>query len=324
MISIIIPLYKVEKYIESCLNSIANQTFQDFEVIVIDDGSPDGSVEKVENFIKENKINLKIIRQKNSGVSVARNTGIKCASGEYVCFVDSDDMLDKNYLAVLYESIDKNNGDICICKSRNISEDSDIIYESNLEYNTKISSKTTALESLLYGRLSAGIWAVLMRREILGDMKFAENYRYSEDLEMVWRLVASSKKIVCVDAPLYCYRIRGGSAMTVMNDKRLDGLRLFENLSGFIKENAPDFYPQYEKYGVARWIWSTVWQEAKASNSFLEFCERIQKYQASFYMKKLLTYKNALVVFSSFVFLFSKRAYFYGIRLYRKKYREIG
>ncbi len=323
MISIIIPLYRVEDYIERCLLSLEKQTFKDFEVIVVNDGSPDDSLSIVENYIEKTNLNIKIINQENSGVSMARNNGIKYITGEYVCFMDSDDMYDSEYLSTMHKEIVSQKADVCICRSHSIDESEDRIFSYQEPYTVEIFSKKSALEGLLYGRFSAGIWALLTRREILGDLKFAEHFRYSEDLEMVWRLVASSDKIVRIDAPLYCYRVRGGSAMSKVDDRRLDGLELFENLELFVKEKAPDFYPQYKSFGVARWVWSTVWQETLASNSYKEFCERVKKYQPAKYMRKLFKYKNNKVRISSFMFIYCRILYYFTIKQYKRKYRKL-
>lgn len=323
MISVVIPLYKVESYIKSCLISLENQSFKDFEVIVVNDGSPDRSADIVEDFIKSSKLNVRLINQENRGVSAARNKGIDYISGEYLCFMDSDDMLDSEYLMIMQKEINMRGGDICICRSRHIDENESRVYTFKDEYKSEELSKNQILEKLLYGEVSAGIWAVLCRRDVLGELRFAENFRYSEDLEMVWKLAAVSNKIVSVNAPLYGYRIRKGSAMAVMDERRLDGLKLFENLSDFIKEKAPEFYPQYEKFGVARWVWSTVWQEAMASESYKEFCERIRKYTPEKYIKKLFKYKNSRVKISSILFIYFKRGYYAAVKKYRKKYRKI-
>ena len=258
MVSVIIPLYNVEAYIKSCLISLENQSFKDFEVIVVNDGSPDRSAEIVSEYIKSSSLDIKLINQENSGVSSARNKGIEHAAGEYICFIDSDDMTDSEYLSVMMKEITAHEADMCVCCSRNIDENENTVHTFKDTYKTEALTKNQALEMLLYVRLRAGIWAVLCRREVLGELRFAENCIYSEDLEMVWKLAASSNKIVSVSAPLYCYRIRRNSAMTVLDNRRLDGLSLFEGLSDFIKEKAPEFYPQYEKFGAARWVWSTV------------------------------------------------------------------
>lgn len=323
MISIVIPLYNVERYIQSCLISLEKQYEKNFEVIIVNDGSTDNSVKIVENFQQNSKLNIKLINQLNKGASAARNTGIKYACGEYICFIDSDDMLDRNYLSILKKEIDNNNADTCICKALSIGENDKLVHDFQNKYNVHKYSKNQALEKLLYKDISAGIWSVMCKRGTLGEMKFAENFHYSEDLEMVWKIVASSKKTVYIDAPLYNYRLRTGSAMSVINDTRIDGMKLFENLSSFIKENALGFYPKYQKYGVAIWVWSTLWQEAKGAKSYREFKKRVRVYSPNDHLKKLYTYKKPLVVISSFLYVNLRPIYYWTIKIYKMNYRSI-
>ena len=111
--------------------------------------------------------------------------------------------------------------------------------------------------------------------------------------------------------------------MSRLDARRVDGLKLFENLEKFISINAPMFYPQFAKYGVAKWVWSTVWQEALASHTYKEFCARVGKYSPQKHIRKLFDYKNLLVRLSSILFIYSKSIYFVLIRMYRRKYRKL-
>ena len=324
MISIVMPLYKVEPYIKDCLRSLENQYEQDFEVIIVNDGSPDNSAKIVQEFQQKSKLNIKLINQKNNGVSAARNTGIEYTQGDYICFVDSDDMLDRNYLSVLKNELEDTKAGVCICKSLSICEEDGSLRDfcDKHRYYKCEYSKEQALEKLLYKDISVGIWALMCRRETLGSLRFAEDYHYSEDLEMVWKIVASSKKIICIDAPLYCYRIRSGSAMSVMNKARLDGMKLFEALASFMKKSAPTFYPQYEQYGVACWVWSTLWQEAKYASSYRDFKARAKIYSPYEHLKKLYTYRKHLVAISSFLYLNLKPIYYWAVKIYKRNYRR--
>ena len=113
LISIIVPCFNNEKYVEKCLDSINQQSFKDFEVIIINDGSTDNSKEIIEHFIKT-KPNYHLINQKNMGVSTARNNGLKLVKGEFVCFVDADDYIESNYLKELYKAIKETHSDLCM------------------------------------------------------------------------------------------------------------------------------------------------------------------------------------------------------------------
>ena len=171
--------------------------------------------------------------------------------------------------------------------------------------------------------MNAGIWALLCKRSLLGTLRFAEGYKYSEDLELVWKICAAANRCVFLDAPLYDYRIRTGSAMTKMNNARVDGMKLFLAMEEYIGEVAPGFSNTYQKYGVAKWVWSTVWQEALASKSHKEFCERIKMYDADCYMRMLFRFPISKVKYLAVLFFCSKRLYRCVIKIGKKGYRKI-
>ena len=171
MVSIVIPVYNVEKYIFSCLKSIAEQSYSDYEVILVNDGSTDRSLAVIDDFTGNYPdMSVAVINQENAGVSAARNRGIAEAKGEFICFVDSDDMLDSEYLALLVAEIVDKNADIAICRSQEINEETSAVCHYRDEYHATVLSNTDMLNALLHGRVSAGIWALLCRRTILGDM----------------------------------------------------------------------------------------------------------------------------------------------------------
>ena len=127
LISIIVPCFNNEKYVEKCLESIANQTIKNFEVIIINDGSKDNSQKVIETFISTH-LNFKLINQVNMGVSSARNNGLKEANGNYVCFVDADDYIEPNYLYELYNALEANDSDLSICSVIHETLDGKTIY----------------------------------------------------------------------------------------------------------------------------------------------------------------------------------------------------
>ena len=324
MISIVIPVYNTEEYIVSCLDSLARQSYTDFEVIVVDDGSRDASAERIESFIADSKIAVSLIRTENRGVSAARNTGIQYAKGDYICFIDSDDMADSEYLSVLLTELTNAKADICFCEHRTVPEDCVTKYSFHESYSKEVRSKYEALSEMLYGDRQHGIWSLLCRRDILGENRFAEGCRFSEDLGMVWQLAASSEKIVFVSAPLYIYRVRGNSAMTVISESRLDGMRLFKQLEEFMRQNAPEFADEFIRYGVAKWVWSTIWQIANGSKALRLFKESIRIYNPDEHMRRLLDFKARRVALSAFVFVHSKTLYYISIKIFKRQYRSVG
>ena len=324
MISIIIPVYNTEEYIAACLDSLSRQSYTDFEVILVDDGSTDSSANRIEKYIETSKMDLSLIRTENRGVSAARNTGIQHSKGDYLCFIDSDDMADSEYLSVMLAELAEENADICFCGQRTVPEGCVTEYSFHESYSKKVYTKYEALSDMLYGNTQHGIWSLLCRRSILGDNRFAEGCRFSEDLGMVWQLVASSEKIVSVSAPLYIYRTRGNSAMTVIDESRLDGMRLFMQLEEYMKQNAPEFADEFIRYGVAKWVWSTVWQIAHGSRSLKLFKESIRIYNPDEYMKRLVDFKTRRVALSASVFVHSKALYYLSIKIIKRNYRSVG
>lgn len=323
MISIIVPIFGVEKYIERCLQSISQQTEKDFEVIVINDGTKDRSAEIVNQYMTNIDQRVKLISQQNLGVSCARNNGINHSKGDYICFVDSDDMIDSRYLEIMKIESMKSKADVVICASENISDEEHTISMFRGDYEKHLFTKIEALRALLYGRIKAGIWCLFIRREVLGGLRFSEGSKYSEDLEMVWKLVANSNSILLLNAPLYRYRVRQGSAMSIVDKNRMDGFELFVNLESFICSKAPELDTEYRKFGVSRWVWATTWQEAAASRNYKEFCTRISEYNTKTYMRKLVTYPDLKVRFSAAIFLVCRPLYYEIVKIAIKGYREI-
>ena len=138
VISIITPVYKVEAYLPRCVDSILNQSFQDFELILVDDGSPDQSGMICDRFAEEDN-RIRVIHQVNGGAAAARNTGLDAASGEWITFVDSDDWVHPDYLRLLFETACLNDTDVSVCKYQTVSEQSDefAIGEAQLSFATK-------------------------------------------------------------------------------------------------------------------------------------------------------------------------------------------
>ena len=323
LISLVVPVYNVAGYLERCLFSINEQTFKNFEVIFVDDGSTDGSDKILDKWCGQTAIISKLIHKKNEGVSVARNVGLKYTSGKYICFIDSDDMIAPDYLANMYLAVTENNCELAICKRRDISDSFSISdYIQYLEGNTPtpVTYRKTSLEimrKLLYRDISVGIWNVMAKKELLmkNHLSFAEGFKYSEDLEFVWRSVACSAYIAIVNKKLYLYRKRRNSAMQKFDIYRRDGYILFQRLEKFICYKQPAFSVEFSRYGVAYWIWSNIWQAAQISNKYKHFRDSISFMETN-KMENLLDFPVKKVRFSARLFLMSKKMYYYLLKIY--------
>ena len=228
LISIIIPVYKVEKYIYKCIDSVLNQTYKNLEIILVDDGSPDKCPEICEEYAKKDN-RIKIIHKKNGGLSDARNAGLKVATGKYIGFVDSDDYIEKDMYQVLYNNIIKTNSDISIVNLKEVKENE--IIENNVkdEQNTIEYTKLEGLKKLIENKIKSYAWNKLYKKEILNNIEFPVG-RKMEDLAVMHKIFEKANKIVYTDKIEYYYLQRGDSILGNID------LKLTKDLFYFVTE----------------------------------------------------------------------------------------
>ena len=220
MISVIVPVYNVEKYLEECLESIQNQTYKDIEVILVNDGSPDGSKEICERFCQKDS-RFKLINQENQGQSVARNTGVSASNGEFITFVDSDDVVSTKYLEMLNKYMN-DNVDMVECEYRVTRsvfdklkelENPQIVFEGN--------SEKAVIECCNYGLSYSPVFK-LYRRHLLDNFPFLDGFIY-EDIYHGVGILKFVRKMVKIDYVGYYYREYSGSTMhREFSEKNLD------------------------------------------------------------------------------------------------------
>lgn len=316
-ISVIIPVYNGEPYITSALDTLKKQTFQDFEVIFIDDGSTDNSLSILQNAAQINS-NISVIHQENQGVSAARNAGIAAASGRFIAFFDVDDLLHPQYLELLYKCIQNDDHAVAIAERNNASADNLITACSSHHL-----SGDQLLKNFLFGNVSTGVCGMLVPRKLLIDhsLLFSVGRKYSEDLHMVWRIFCFAEKAVFLNAPIYYYLDTPGSAMTKINESRLDSMILIRELEDFFAQERPSFSELFNRFAVARMSWSLLWQAAHYLN-FKDFKKYIQIYDFKTDLKKLRTFPDLRVRLSSACFLFSRHLYHLVVSVITKKYRS--
>ena len=315
VISVIIPVYNGEMYICDICKSLEEQTYKNYEVIFVDDGSTDGSYQTLNQLKKDH---YTIIHQENRGVSAARNTGIHIAKGQYIAFIDVDDTIHPEYLHFLHSKLEDSQRNVVYCDT------SDTELPVNLAMTTAQSyTGSEALRQFLFGKIQTGVCGMLIPKTILTENQlcFKENYKYSEDLHMVWRIFNFADKVIHVKAPLYVYKKNDGSAMTKISVNRLDSINLMKDLECFFSEQNEEFYPLFKKYGVARVSWSLLWQVAHYSD-FSEFTQYLNYYPFANDLKKLFSYPDLRVRLSSFVFLLSKRLYYHSVKRITRSYRN--
>lgn len=211
MISVIVPVYNVEKYLSRCLDSILNQTYKNFEVILFNDGSTDTSGKICDEYAFHND-KIKVIHSENGGLSNARNKGTEASVGEYITFVDSDDLIHTKYLEILMGLIEENNADISCCNF-NFFDDNSIIDFDNIPGDKECFNGMDATEEMLYGKIhGSSACAILLKREIAVNNKFMPG-KYHEDDLISFKYFISANKVAYTSQKLYFYYQRIGSIM---------------------------------------------------------------------------------------------------------------
>lgn len=240
LISIIVPVYGVEKYLTQCVQSLINQTYKNLEIILVDDGSPDNSGALCDELAKTDT-RIKVIHRPNGGLSAARNDGLAIASGEMLGFVDSDDYIDNDMYQYLYSLLSKYDADISVCAFRKFSEESGVLQKENAEEITSYSNKQ-AMKLLLEDELiGSHPCNKLFKRSIFGDLKFPEGRVY-EDIALMHRVFAQADKVVCSTKMEYNYLIRGNSTSYTQTAKWGYSLfKAFKDRCEFICEEYPEF-----------------------------------------------------------------------------------
>lgn len=234
-ISVIIPVYNVENYLDRCLNSIINQTFTNIEIILINDGSTDNSGDICDFYKKKDK-RITVIHKHNEGASIARNKGLNVARGKYISFIDSDDWIDENMLSRLYDIIIDNNADISECK---YIETFDNININQPEERIYVASNIQASEFLYknsdYG--SIVLWNKLYKIELFEDIRFPDK-KICEDQFVTPQLYLKSNKIVFTNQIYYYYVQSENSVMrSNFSLRKLDSIESFRETKKLYREN---------------------------------------------------------------------------------------
>ena len=237
LISIIVPVYNVEMYLSACLDSIINQSYRNLEIIVINDGSTDMSLQIAESYsAKDDRV--KVYSYENAGLSEARNRGISVATGEYITYVDSDDQLYPEALKILYKTILKEKADIV--QGETIRGRVYEKIEPKVNYKVLRFNAQEAISDVLYQKiLLPSAWGKLYRRELFNDLQFEKGILY-EDLNIFYLIFEKCKRIVWIGCPVYFYRINEESITGAWKPQRLDVLRVTENIENYISEKYPD------------------------------------------------------------------------------------
>lgn len=320
-VSVIVPVYNVEKYLERCILSIINQTYRNIEIILVDDGSKDKSGEICDNFA-DRDTRIKVIHKNNGGISDARNAGLGNATGEFICFIDSDDYIHKNLIKDNLEKLIEKDADM-ICFNRYVVNNNEVLKRVNI-YNESMGTYDV-IEGIWKKKLSTVVWDKMYKRHLWNNVIFIKG-KVFEDLYAMPQILMQVCKIICNNDAYYYYE-RGNSTsiMHTMGVRRY----YFEFVGACIKQNVAkdkkwmDLYRYTVKAGYEYAL--KAWQYNCFTNYLMkEEKEKLNNFLKRGLDKELLTVKYKILLFdyNSFKILNKLKGLFYYYKVKKNKWEN--
>lgn len=259
-VSIIIPVYNVEQYLKRSLNSVLQQTYENLEIILVDDGSKDHSGKICDEYAKRDG-RIRVFHKKNGGLSDARNYGIKIASANYITFIDSDDYVEREYIEILMKSQRKYGSNIVIAGHTTIYPKRKIVHTENHSY---VDKPEIILEKMLYDKgIDTSAWAKLYKKDLFKDIKYPKG-RLFEDIATTGKLICGAKNISVEPVSIYNYVIRGNSISNEdFSEKKLDLISSTKEVVDYVVKR----YPELQKAGKRRIMFSYLATLSQLANS---------------------------------------------------------
>lgn len=320
-ISIIVPVYNVEKYLEKCVNSILNQTFTDFELILVDDGSPDNSGAMCDQFAEKDE-RIKVIHKENGGLSDARNAGIEVAEGEYLGFVDSDDYIAEDMYDLLYANIVNEDADLSICGIYDVYENKE---PQKRIQQYMILNKAEAMKVVLEAKI-VSVHAVnkLYKKEIFTHVRYPVG-KITEDAAVILSILEKTEKIVIDTNQKYYYFHRANSiSSNLFSKKDLNTISTWTENEKYVSE----FYPELLEVAHTRVCWAYFTVLDKMMHSKLTEEEKLIQKKIVVFLRKNFVFimKNKYFTkarkLSICALQFSVHMYSYFPKLQEANYRK--
>lgn len=317
-VSVVIPMYNSAAFVDGLVQRLSEQTFRDFEVIIVNDGSRDDTATKLEA-LSERPLPfvLTVIHQENGGVSAARNAGLRAARGEYICFLDADDTISRDYLETLYCAVTSTGRRVAVAYMTR--DKNDLCNHEKVD--AQIFSSEEFLREFLYHGIKYTICACMIARQCYIDyaLEFPVGYGYSEDVYLLWQLFAKEDEIVQVPCKIYYYYDNPHSAMNAGIDlRRQQAIELMRKLEPTISQSRPAFAKEFCSFAVARHHWSILWQASTRLDDYKKFQAYCGNFGMSQELKKLLSYPEARIRLSSLAYLVSPWIYYHLLRAFVK------
>lgn len=252
-ISVIVPVYNVEKYLARCLDSILAQTYRDLEIICVNDESPDSSLSILQKYAQKDE-RVIVLTRKNGGLSAARNTGLDAATGDYIMFVDSDDLIEPNMAEILLSALTEHNADIVNCQFDNYYSAEDIVSRGHKHPPFVLNTKEAARLLLKDSQVTNHVWRNLYKRNIIDNIRFPEGKVY-EDIFTTIKFFLKAEKVAFISDELYHYFCNyNGLAKSASFKQRMDYLEAITSIFSVLKKCAPDLLDMYTKVYIKKML----------------------------------------------------------------------
>lgn len=307
LISVIIPIYNTENYFKRCIESIINQTYTNLEIILINDGSTDNSIQICREYEKKDK-RIILIDKKNTGVSDSRNYGLNIATGKYISFIDSDDFLELNMYEQLIESIENNKAELAICKYNYYSKGNKTPYSKS--YPNIIDKDIFFKDTIMSGE-NIALWNKLFIRDYIGSLRLNTNIDISEDILFLYEYVDKINKISYINKPLYNNNKDNISSITHINDpeKYITSIKAYYLIDKILEKNNID--ERFYKQGYCLCNYVIYKQNIGKNFKYDEYDEIMNEYMKNHLLLKIKGIKYKTKVFFAYYFknlyLFLKR-----------------
>lgn len=265
LISVIVPIYKVEEYLCRCVDSIMRQTYKNIEIILVDDGSPDNCGAICDDYEKKDS-RIKVIHQENAGLSAARNAGIRISTGKYITVVDSDDYITDDYVQVLYDAVQRTGCDIAI-GSHEVIYDNGTVFDKSTGEDAVLTPKETLKRILYDDGIDLSAWAKLYDRSLFDTVEYPVG-RLFEDAATTYLLVDKANAVAVISKPIYKYMIRSNSiTVQSFSPRKMDLITSTDEMCTYVTEK----YPDLEKPAKRRLLYayfSTLSQLAMSKTAY--------------------------------------------------------
>lgn len=281
LLSIVVPVYKVERYLDRCMESLVNQTYRNLEIILVDDGSPDRCPEICDAWAEKDP-RIRVIHKPNGGLSDARNAGMRIATGELLAFVDSDDYVDLSMYETMISAMERTGAEVACC-GRYIATEDTATPAHTLDREQLFTGKEAVRELLIGGNVEEATWDKVYWRELFENLEFpvGEN---NEDIVVIPRLLVKASCVVHVGLPMYYYCQNAGSiTKSAYSEKKRVILKHLDEVRQFLTEECEELLPHYPVL-QARYCQSTLYllldnkeTLTKFKQDYLEFYSRFRK-----------------------------------------------